>query len=81
MNNEPETYEEQNKQYLEKVSYETLKDVFTHEIYYEFAMGGIIKYLDKKYSNILKECIIEILSNPNEWTIAELQEICNYEGT
>ena len=74
------TYKGNNKQYLKKVSYKTLKDVFNHEINIEFAFRDIRDYLDKKYPNILKECIIEILSNPNDWTIAELQEVCNYEG-
>lgn len=74
------TYKGQNKQYLKRVSYETLKDVFNHEVNFEFAFRDIRDYLDKKYPDVLKECIIEILSNPNNWTIAELQEVCNYEG-
>ena len=71
------TYEGENKQYLKSIPYSNLRDVFLNQVNYEQCFIELIYFFDGENQKLLQKFMIKILANPNDWTIAELQELFN----
>lgn len=71
------TYQGENKRYLKSIPYNNLKKIFLDNINYEYTFKSLIDWLDDKNQKLLQQFMIKILSNPNDWTIADLQELFN----
>ena len=69
------TYEQQNEEYLKSIPYSNLKKGFLENINEYTVFRNLINFLDKKNQNLLKQFMIEILSDEQDFTIAELEEI------
>lgn len=73
------TYQGENKRYIKSMPYANIKKVFLDCVSYERCFKEIVDFLDDKNQKLLKEFMVEILSNPNDFTIAELEEMFNNE--
>ena len=71
------TYQGQNKSYLKTIPYNNLKGVFLNNVNYERCFIELFNFLDGEHQKLLNKFMINILSNPNDWTIAELEELFN----
>lgn len=71
------TYQGENKRYLRGIPYNNLKKVFLDNVDYEYTFKILVEWLNNKNQKLLQEFMIRILSNPNDWTIADLEELFN----
>lgn len=69
------TYEQENKKYLKSIPYSTLKKGFLENINENLVFKDLIDFLDEKNQKLLRQFMIKILSNAQDFTIAELEEI------
>ena len=69
------TYQGQNRKYLKSLSYDDLKRGFLDNVNFEICFQEIVAFLDDENQKLLQKFMIKILSNPNDFTIAELEEI------
>ena len=69
------TYEQQNKEYLKSIPYSNLKKGFLENINENLVFKYLIDFLDEKNQKLLQQFMIKILSNEQDFTIAELEEI------
>lgn len=73
------TYQGENKRYLRSIPYNTLKRVFMNNIDYEYTFGILVEWLSNNNPKLLQQFIIRILSNPNNYTIADLEELLSQD--
>lgn len=71
------TYQGENARFLRQQPYNNLKGVFLNNVNYERCFIELFNFLDGEHQKLLNKFMINILSNPNDWTIAELQELFN----
>lgn len=69
------TYQGENKRYLKSVPYSNLKHAFLNNTNYEQCFIELINFLENKNKSLLNQFMIKVMSNPHDWTIAELQEL------
>lgn len=69
------TYQGENKQYLKTIPYLKLKQVFLENVNSEQCFKELFDFIEDKSKKSLHSFMIKILSNPNDWTIAELQDL------
>lgn len=69
------TYQGENRKYLKSVPYGNLKKAFMENVSYERCFQEIVDFLDDENKKLLQKFMVKILSNPNDFTIAELQEM------
>ena len=65
----------QNKKFLKGQPYGNLKNVMFNHINYERGFIELVNFLDDKNQKLLQQFMINILSNPCDFTIAELEEM------
>lgn len=73
------TYQGENKRYLRSIPYNTLKRVFMNNIDYEYTFEILVEWLSDNNPKLLQQFIIRILSNPNNYTIADLEELLSQD--
>lgn len=71
------TYQGENKHYLKSIPYNNIKKIFLDNVGCEYTFKSLIEWLDNKNQKLLQQFMVKILSNPNDWTITELQELFN----
>lgn len=69
------TYQGENRKYLKSLPYGNLKKGFLDNVNFERCFQEIVDFLNDENKKLLQKFMIKILSNPNDFTIAELEEI------
>ena len=69
------TYKGENARFLRSQPYNNLKQIFLNNVNYERCFLELFNRLDGENQKLLQKFMINILSNPHDWTIAELQEL------
>ena len=73
------TYQGENKRYLRSISYDTLKRTFMNNVDHEYTFEILVEWLSNNNPKLLQQFIIKILSNPDNYTIADLEELLSQD--